>query len=228
MRCEISPVQPNTKPFRPDDHKHAAICMNFLSVLCYIPRTFALCMALLLMLPCGAYSEEFDWSLGGYAGQYYDSEPAGLTQGRANFLDHYLVALTGSKTVWRSSSLPLSLEIDAMIGQQSGLATLSEVAIAPALRWSGFPWRTILQTDLRLAPLGISYTSTVSPLERGPDGGGSRTLNYLFIELAVSRPKAKSDEFFVRQHHRCAIYDLLNNHGANGEDFLAVGYRYRF
>jgi hypothetical protein len=33
---------------------------------------------------------------------------------------------------------------------------------------------------------------------------------------------------FVRLHHRCAVYDLLNNYGANGEDFLAFGYRYRF
>jgi hypothetical protein len=202
--------------------------LDFLSLPFYLRRAFALLSALLLMLPSGASCDELDWSIGGYIGQYYDSEPAGFTQGRASFLDHYLVALTGSKTVWRSGSLPLSLEIDGMIGQQFGLASLSEVAIAPALRWSGFPWRNTLHTDLRLAPLGVSYTSTVSPLERGPDGQGSRTLNYLFIELAFSRPESKSDEYFVRLHHRCASYDLLNNYGANGEDFLAVGYRYRF
>jgi hypothetical protein len=68
----------------------------------------------------------------------------------------------------------------------------------------------------------------VSPLDKGPDGRGTRTLNYLFLEVAFSRPKAKEDEFFVRLHHRCAIYDLLNNYGANGEDFLSVRYRYRF
>ena len=32
----------------------------------------------------------------------------------------------------------------------------------------------------------------------------------------------------VRLHHRCAVYDLLNNYGANGEDFLSFGYRVRF
>jgi hypothetical protein len=68
----------------------------------------------------------------------------------------------------------------------------------------------------------------VSPLDKGPDGRGTCTLNYLFLEVAFSRPKAKEDKFFVRLHHRCAIYDLLNNYGANGEDFLSVGYRYRF
>lgn len=181
-----------------------------------------------LALPALARSEPFDWSVGAYAGQYYDSEPAGFTQGKANYLDQYLVAVTGSKTVWRSQTLPLSLEIDAMLGQQSGLASLTEVAIIPVLRWSSFPWNSILQTDLRLGPIGVSYTSDVSPLERGPTGEGSQWLGHLLIELAFSSPGKQSDEVFMRLHHRCAIYDTLNNYGANGEDFLVFGYRYRF
>jgi len=184
--------------------------------------------AILVVLPLCAWSNDSDWSIGAYVGQYHDAEPAGALAGRANYADHYMLALTAAKTIWRSSAWPMSVEIDAMIGYQSGVATLGEVAVAPALRWSGFPWRDRLRTDLRLAPLGISYTSSVSPLEKGPDGRGTRTLNYLFVELAVSRPHAKNDEFFVRLHHRCAIYDLLNNYGANGEDFLSLGYRYRF
>ncbi len=168
------------------------------------------------------------WSLGIYAGRYYDSEPAGVIQGRANFNDQYLFALTGTKTVWRSATLPLSLELDAMLGQQAGVVSLTEVAMAPALRWDIGRLGNAVQTALRLAPLGVSYTSVVSPLERGPQGQGDRFLNYLFMELAFSRPAAASNEFFVRLHHRCAVYDLLNNYGANGEDFLTLGYRYRF
>ena len=181
-----------------------------------------------LLIPALAKGEQFNWSVGAYAGQYYDSEPAGFTQGNGNFLDQYLVAVTGSKTVWRSDALPLSLEIDAMLGQQSGLASLTEVAIVPVLRWSSFPWNSILQTDLRLGPLGVSYTSNVSPLERGPTGQGSQWLGHLLIELAFSSPRKQSDEVFMRLHHRCAVYDTLNNYGANGEDFLVFGYRYRF
>jgi hypothetical protein len=181
-----------------------------------------------LLLPGVARCEDSGWSLGGYAGKYYDSEPAGLTQGRANFLNQNLFALTASKTIWRSDTLPLSLEIDGMLGQQFGLETLTEVAVAPVLRWSSFPWNHWLQTDLRVGPLGISYTSRVSHLERGADGNGSQTLNYLLIELAFSSPAQRSNELFVRLHHRCAVYDLLNNFGANGEDFLAFGFRRRF
>jgi len=181
-----------------------------------------------LILPSAAFCQEYDWSLGWYGGQYYDSEPAGFINGRANYLNQYMIALTGSKSVWRAQSFPLALELDAMIGQQFGLATLSEIAIAPVLRWGGFPWNRYLQTDLRAGPLGVSYTTTVSPLERGSDGSGSNILNFLMIELAFSLPQHKENEVFMRLHHRCTIYDLLNNYGANGEDFFTLGYREYF
>ncbi len=182
-----------------------------------------------LMMPMHAYCEAFDWSIGGYAGQYYDTAPAWILEGDARFAKQYIVAITASKTIWRAETLPLSFEIDGMIGHQSGVATLQEIGIAPVVRWDGFPWNETLRTGLRLAPLGISYTTSVSPLERGPvTDKGSRTLNLLLIELGFSLPSMSSNEVFVRLHHRCSIYNLMNNYGANGEDFLALGYRYRF
>jgi len=48
------------------------------------------------------------------------------------------------------------------------------------------------------------------------------------IELAFSLPQHKENEVFMRLHHRCTIYDLLNNYGANGEDFFTLGYREYF
>jgi hypothetical protein len=193
-----------------------------------LPPLLGAFLSALLVLPSSAICEELDWSIGTYVGQYYDSEPAGWTQRRANYLDQYMVALTGSKTIWRSKTLPMSLEIDGMIGQQSGVASLTEIAVVPILRWSSFPWKDIVQTDLRLGPLGVSYTSSVSPLERGTNGRGSQTLGFLVIELAFSRPSKKSEEFFARLHHRCAVYDRINDYGANGEDYFALGYRHRF
>lgn len=112
-----------------------------------------------------------------------------------------------------------------MIGQQFGLASLNEIAIAPVLRWSSSPWKETLQTDFRAGPLGVSYTTAISPLERGTNGNGANILNFLLIELAFSLPQEKTEEVFLRLHHRCTIYDLLNNYGANGEDFFALGYR---
>ena len=184
--------------------------------------------SVLLLLPSFAMCEEREWSLGVYGGQYYDSEPAVFTQGNANYLSQYMIAITASKKIWESESFPMSLEIDGMIGYQFGLAAISEFAVAPVLRWHGFPWNGTLQTDLRVGPLGVSYTVPVSPLERGKDGSGSQFLNFLLIELAFSLPAVKSKEVFLRLHHRCTIYDLINNYGANGEDFLALGYRQYF
>jgi hypothetical protein len=85
----------------------------------------------------------------------------------------------------------LSLEVDGMIGHQYGLATLDEIAFAPMLNWSGFPWNSILQTYFRFGPLGLSYTTSISPLERGPNGEGSQLLNFLVVELGFSLPKMK-------------------------------------
>lgn len=191
----------------------------------YLQQSIFIFLSALLMIPASAFSQELDWSMGAYGGKYYDTEPAGFTQGQREYLNQFIVALTASKTVWRSEILPLSLEIDGMIGHQFGLATLSEIAIAPTLRWSSFPWNSILQTDFRFGPLGVSYTTIVSPLEKDLNGNGSQTLNFLLAELAFSLPQDQSKEIFLRLHHRCSLYDVINNYGANGEDFFALGYR---
>jgi hypothetical protein len=178
--------------------------------------------------PVFAAGSDDDWSVGVYAGKYYDTEPAGFVGGKANFLEQHLIALTAKKTLWQSATLPLSLELDGMVGWQSGIASLGEVALAPALRWGGFPWNSTLNTSVSAAPIGISYTTKVSPLELGKDGKGSQVLNWLFLEVAVSSPTNKKTELFARLHHRCTVYDLLNNYGANGQDFFALGIRRRF
>lgn len=184
---------------------------------------FALCL-----FPLVVHAQSDTWKWGVYAGKYFDTEPAGFVNGRADFKEQYLLAVTATKPAWNSRDWPIALEWDIMLGQQGGLASITEIAAAPALRISGFPWQEVLRTDLRLAPLGVSYTSRVSPLELGVGGNGSQWLNFLFIEIAVSRPKQDRFELFARLHHRCSIYDLINNYGANGQDFFALGLRRRF
>lgn len=193
-----------------------------------ICKLAASAVAVCLLIPATVVCDERDWSIGGYAGKYYDTEPAGVPKGNADFLNHYMLAFTAYTTLWRAESWPFALELDGMVGHQFGLATLDEIAVAPVARWSGFPWNDYLHTSVRFGPVGVSYTTDISPMERGPNGDGSHTLNFLLIELTFALPEHKTDETFLRLHHRCTIYDLLNNFGANGEDFLALGYRWRY
>ena len=181
-----------------------------------------------LHTPRSAHSEIAPWRVGIYAGSYYDTDPGELIGGNARFVDQYLLALNANKTVWQSDSWPLALEIDGMLGQQTGQGVLQEIGLAPLLRWNRFPWDQTVGTALRFAPFGISYTTTIGPMERGPTGQGSQTLNLMLLELAFSAPGKPSDDYFVRLHHRCNIYNVLNNYGANGEDFLVFGYRRAF
>lgn len=187
-----------------------------------------LLLLLSMMSPMGAFCSERDWSVGAYGGKHFDTEPANFANGNTKYQNQFITAVTVSKNVWRDETLPLSLEIDGMAGYQFGLESFYEVAVAPVLRWSSFPWKETLQTDFRFGPLGVSYTTIVSPLERGVDDKGSKTLNFLLVELGFSLPEKRAQEVFLRLHHRCTIYDLLNNYGANGEDFFALGYRQFF
>lgn len=167
-------------------------------------------------------------SVGFYAGQYHDTEPASFIKGQTRFQDQYLLALTASQSFWQSDAWPVSVEIDGMVGYQWGQSSLYEFAVAPVLRFSGLPGRDRLAVDLRVAPLGMSYTSSVSSLERGVNGQGSKFLNFLMLELTASQPSKPDQEWFARLHHRCTVYGLINQYDANGEDFFAIGWRKRF
>ena len=109
----------------------------------------ALMTGLLVMPVC---AKDGDWTMGVYAGQYHNQEPASFLAGRSEFKNHYILAVTASKRLWRAENWPLELELDAMLGQQWGQATLSEVAVAPVLRWSGLPGRDKLAVDVRAGP----------------------------------------------------------------------------
>lgn len=186
-------------------------------------------LTLSLLNPSQVRCEESGWGIGLYAGTYYDTEPAAVLNENTKFFKQHLFALHASKRLWRSPTWPLAVELDGVIGHHYGLTSLNEFGLAPVVRWEGFPWQETLPTYVRLAPLGVSYTSSISPLERGPTGKGSRAINLLLIEFGTSIPAGnRSHDIFVRLHHRCTIYDLLNDYGANGIDFLTLGFRYNF
>ena len=193
-----------------------------------VRQAIVLCVCVFFNLQAGFCEELNQRSMGFYAGQYHDTEPASFIKGQTHFQNQYLLALTASQTFWHSDVWPVSAEIDGMVGYQWGQSSLYELAVAPVLRLSGLPGRDILAVDFRVAPLGISYTSSVSSLERGANGKGSKFLNFLMLEVTASQASNPGHEWFARLHHRCTIYGLMDKYGANGEDFFAIGWRKRF
>lgn len=179
---------------------------------------------------CAAHARtpEARWSLGVYGGRFYDSSPNYLlTLRETHFEDHHILAVNATGVLWQAGRWPLSLVLDVVVARQFGQADLTELATAPTLHWSGFPWNDHLQTRVGFGPFGVSRLSGVSPLEK-TGKGGSRWLNFLVLEVAFALPRWPRNELFVRLHHRCDVLGLLNDYGMNGEDFLVVGYRRRF
>lgn len=208
--------------------KSGTMPSNLFDGISFVRHAIVLCVCVVFNLQAG-FSEELNQrSMGFYAGQYHDTEPASFIKGQTRFQSQYLLALTASQTFWHSDMWPVSAEFDGMAGYQWGQSSLYEIAVAPVLRLSGLPGRDILAVDLRIAPLGLSYTSSVSSLERGANGKGSKFLNFLMIEVTASQASNPGHEWFALLHHRCTIYGLMDKYGANGEDFFAIGWRKRF
>ena len=175
-----------------------------------------------------AETNNHEYSFGTYVGKFHDSDPLILLTGPSStFENHYIGALTISKTVWRSETYPLAVEIEGDAAYQFGEFELGEFGIVPLIRWRGFPWNEHAPTTLRFGPIGVSWTTSVSPFEK-TSKGGSQWLNFLVLDVGFSLPGHEDNEVFLRLHHRCAMYQTMNDYDSNGEDFLAIGFRHYF
>lgn len=171
---------------------------------------------------------KYDWDLGLFAGKFYDSSPASFVGfEHTKFLDHYIIGGAVARNIYRMDSCPLSIEIEGLLAAQFGKDELFEVGIAPRITWSGFPWNDYVFTRFRVAPIGVSVTSSKNVLEQQKAGTGKNLLYYAFFEVALSPPDAEDHEFFLRLHHRCAFFDSMGKN-INGEDFFMLGYRKSF
>ncbi|NCO61618.1 MAG: hypothetical protein COZ70_06620 [Deltaproteobacteria bacterium CG_4_8_14_3_um_filter_51_11] len=120
--------------------------------------------------------------------------------------------------------------------QNSGSHFHWETNLALVGRWHKFPWNRYLQTSLSLGD-GISYAAKLPPYEVDPHGQlhgeehaqvhTARVLNYLLIELSVTRPEIAPWSVFFRIHHRSGIFGLIDNVDL-GSDFVCLGVRYDF
>jgi hypothetical protein len=101
-----------------------------------------------------------------------------------------------------------------------------EFAIAPAFRWKWFPWNDYVYTNVRLMPVGFSYTTALSQWEalQTKSGHTVNVLNFLSAELTFAPGPASGWETFVRVHHRSGINGLVGG-VTGGSNYVAIGAR---
>lgn len=125
----------------------------------------------------------------------------------------------------------MMIEVDGVIAKRFGKDHQWDVAIQPVIRWMKFPWNHWLYTNLRVAPLGLSYVNSISEWEAKSaakvDHKGSRLLNFFTVEWTFKSAATAKNEVFLRYHHRSGIFGLFNGvHG--GSNYTTVGYRHHF
>ena len=173
---------------------------------------------------CFANEDDFFGSVGAYSGIYSMTSQVELP----DFTDSFIAAATGSVTLWKPETLPISFEAEGMVGFRFGQETNAEIGISPlVVRWEYFPWNEHLYTNFRIGVAGLSYLAQESDLEN-TGLGASQLQSFEFLELTFARPEDKSLELFLRHHHRCTFYETMDDKHSNGSDYLTIGIRKRF
>jgi hypothetical protein len=70
-------------------HTALALTMRKMGENKFTPEKIILCISAFLFIPSSAICQQLDWSMGGYAGQYYDTEPARFYHNDTNYLNQY-------------------------------------------------------------------------------------------------------------------------------------------
>lgn len=182
-----------------------------------------------------------DCAVAVYGGQFIDNSMKaafGLKPFRApwDYLwrDSQLVAGTFSR---RFAEVPgwLAFEAEVGVGQRFGQLHATEGWGALYLRYTNFPWNSIVRTTIAVST-GLSMASTIDRVEREKAGGsgGSRLLHFLSPEVTFALPSHPEWELLARFHHRSGGREFLLgknrlfNSTAGGAQYGVIGLRYRF
>ncbi len=177
--------------------------------------------------------EAKNWKLGGYAGPYNHGRLLYLAympwRTRLHDIDFAgaLLAFNATYRVLDFPYLPISIELDGMIGAHVGQQGFAEFGMLPMFRWRWFPWNDWVYTTYRMGVIGANYTTAISRLEQG-DTWHHRTtrfLNFYVSEFTFSSSENSMWEAFARIHHRSGAYGRVNGvHG--GSNYVAIGARF--
>jgi hypothetical protein len=167
-------------------------------------------------------------SIGMYFGELFETGlPNFFYQPQdVKFSPSFLAAVNVDYRFHTFENIPLQLEGEVDVAKRFEGANEYEIAVAPFVRWTSFPWNRYLYTNARVGALGFSYASGISDWEKQNSGDdkGSRLLQFLVMELTFAPDKNSRSEAFIRIHHRSGDYGLFDG-TSGGSNYLAVGFR---
>jgi hypothetical protein len=192
------------------------------------------------------------WRFGGYAGVGNPDTLVHVIATPWNAASHhspvYIVAGNFIYSAMELPFVPLDIELEMDLVQHFGPSSTQqfnyavrfpvsgplyyspqsyqEFAIGPAFRWKWFPWNDYVYTNLRVVPIGFSYTTALSQWEALQTGLGhtAHVLNFLVAELTFAPGSTSKWESFLRVHHRSGIGGLVSN-VVGGSNYVSIGAR---
>ena len=182
----------------------------------------------LLLGPASALaSDEEQWFVSFYAGQYTDTNLGEILTFDTEMEGSNVYVLSFGKELGVYKGL-IGYEIEGQVAWHTGKQTHKEVNAAFTLRWLPFPWDRYLDTSLAFGN-GLSYATSDPELEirESNKDKTNQFLYYILVETAFVVPRYESWDLFVRIHHRSSVYGLMGGI-ETGSNFLGVGLRYRF
>jgi hypothetical protein len=140
--------------------------------------------------------------------------------------------MVGGNAVYKIAHLPhlpVDLELDLSVADLFGRGNELEFGAIPEFRWKWFPWNNVVYTNVRVGPLGLSYTTGLS-VEESSDTTGNHTSRFLNLDVYewTFAPSEQSKwEGFIRNQHRSGIFGLING-VRGGSNYVNLGLRVRF
>jgi len=168
--------------------------------------------------------EKAEWRLSLYTGQHSDTRFVEILRADTDFQSSYLAVAGLGREIY-SFSEDLHLEGEVNIGQHWGQQTHSEINALFPLRWSRFPWDSVLDTSVAFG-LGLSLATQAPPIEERADLPADPFLAYMMFEFETRLPRWPQRSIYMRIHHRSGVFDLVSD--ASGSNFVGLGLRAHF
>lgn len=161
------------------------------------------------------------WSITAMVGQNDDSrflDIVALDGGnlRASYMGGLILARELGE--WRRGTI---WEAEAQAYRHWGRQSLWEGNLAVAVRWTRFPWDSVVDTSVAFGQ-GVSLASERPPVEKNT----REFLHYMHVEVEFSPPTNDRLGVVGRVHHRSGAFGLYGV--AGGSNFLNLGLRYRY